>query len=41
MTVQALIDTFKKVEDKSKIVDFDLAIEIGRFKEGDYFDDIY
>ena len=41
MTVQELIDSLNKVEDKSKIVRFDLAIEIGGFKEGDYFVDIY
>ena len=41
MTVQELIDELNKVEDKSKIVRFDLAIEISGFKEGDYFVDIY
>ena len=41
MTVQELIEALNKVGDKSKIVRFDLAIEIGGFKEGDYFVDIY
>ena len=41
MTVQELIDTLNKVEDKSKIVRFDIAIEISGFREGDYFVDIY
>ena len=41
MTVQELIDKLNNVEDKSKIVRFDLAIEIDGFKEGDYFVDIY
>lgn len=41
MTVQELIDALNKVEDKSKIVRFDIAIEISGFREGDYFVDIY
>ena len=41
MTVQELIDESNKVEDKSKIVRFDIAIEISGFRKGDYFVDIY
>ena len=41
MTVQELLDALNKVEDQSKIVRFDIAIEISGFREDDYFVDIY
>ena len=41
MTVQELIEALNKVEDKSKFVRFDLAIEIEGFRESTYFIDIY
>ena len=41
MTVQELINELNKVEDKSKIVRFDLAVEIEGLKESTYFIDIY
>ena len=41
MTVQELINELTKVKDKSKIVRFDIAIEISGFREGDYVVDVY
>ena len=41
MTVQELIDALNKIEDKSKIVRFDLMVEIEGLEESTYFIDIY
>lgn len=41
MTVQELINVLNKIEDKSKIVRFDLAVEIEGLEESTYFIDIY
>ena len=41
MTVQELIYTLNKVEDKSKEVRFDYSVGIERLEESSYFVDIY